>query len=483
MSPRSTLLALVALCALAPSLHAQQFRVVDLGTLAGHEESRAWGLNDHGQVVGWSRSGSTLRAFRHDPGAGMVDLGVLAGASSSAARGIANDGSVVGSSWAAPISQPGHAVLWTPTGLPVDLGALPGGATSEAFAVNSQGRVVGQAQGAAFSPEPFIASAATGANLASLAPGAAGNAWAVDEAGWIAGEVVLAPVLWSPAGVREDLATLPGLPRGRAQAINGQRAVAGVLEDPSGTTARLVLWDDAGLHDLGVVGRYSQVSDLNDGGWIVGSDQFSFQVAARGFVHRPGVGLQYVDDLLDASSSGWTITSVFGVNEAGQFAANGVDPSGARRAVRLDPTGAFAGLAVTTSCRGELNSAGLEGRLTPSAIDVVGRTMDLGVSGLPAGTFGMSLVSRSPGYTARPGGSAGALCLGGVIGRRVGGQVMVASAAGAWLEPCDLDAIPLAATYAAVQQGETWHFQAWYRDVAAGGGPTSNFTSASRVRF
>ena len=43
--------------------------------------------------------------------------------------------------------------------------------------------------------------------------------------------------------------------------------------------------------------------------------------------------------------------------------------------------------------------------------------------------------------------------------------------------------VPTNANLTAVAAGETWSWQAWYRDVDGGGAPTSNFSSAISVTF
>jgi len=74
------------------------------------------------------------------------------------------------------------------------------------------------------------------------------------------------------------------------------------------------------------------------------------------------------------------------------------------------------------------------------------------------------------------------LCLGGSIGRFVGpGQVMNSGASGSFTLTVDLSALPTPTGLVTAQPGETWNFQAWYRD--ANPGPTSNFTDAVAVTF
>ena len=81
------------------------------------------------------------------------------------------------------------------------------------------------------------------------------------------------------------------------------------------------------------------------------------------------------------------------------------------------------------------------------------------------------------------GGSYGVLCLGGAIGRFVGpGQVQGATASGTISLTLDLTQLPTANGLVGAGAGETWNFQAWYRDVS-GGVVGSNFTDGVSVVF
>lgn len=139
---------------------------------------------------------------------------------------------------------------------------------------------------------------------------------------------------------------------------------------------------------------------------------------------------------------------------------------------------------VTRYCSASPNSTSASARIDARGIDVLARRMELHGTDLPALVTAYSLASRSFGFVAFPGSSAGHLCLGGAIGRRVGGQVLTSDATGAVVEVVDLDALPQPTGTVAVQAGESWHFQLWYRDTILGLGiPTSNFTDAVRVNF
>ncbi len=84
-----------------------------------------------------------------------------------------------------------------------------------------------------------------------------------------------------------------------------------------------------------------------------------------------------------------------------------------------------------------------------------------------------------------PGGAQGSLCLGGAgypIGRHNRSHELGnTGAAGAMDLTLDLNDIPTALGIQVIVAGQTWNFQAWYRDM----NPTqaSNFTDALSVQF
>ncbi len=88
------------------------------------------------------------------------------------------------------------------------------------------------------------------------------------------------------------------------------------------------------------------------------------------------------------------------------------------------------------------------------------------------------------GFVANAGGSQGNLCLGGVIGRYVGpGFIKNSGATGGFNLAVNLQQTPAGGSFVAVLPGQTWNFQAWYRDIGSGGQPSSNFTDGRTVTF
>ena len=104
----------------------------------------------------------------------------------------------------------------------------------------------------------------------------------------------------------------------------------------------------------------------------------------------------------------------------------------------------------------------------------------LRASRLPTNQFVMFIASQVSGSTPGAGGSQGTLCLTGNIGRYNGvGQIMSAGSSGSVSLTPNLDSMPTGV--GAVLPGDTWYFQAWFRDSNPQG--TSNFSDALEVTF
>ncbi|HCY64880.1 MAG TPA: HAF repeat-containing protein [Oxalobacteraceae bacterium] len=113
--------------------------MTSLGTLGG-KNSFAYGINNHGDVVGTSQTAgdTATRAFLYRSGT-MVDIGTLGGTNSTA-YGINDNRHIVGDS-DLPGNARSHAFLYDGVTMK-DLGTL-GGASSVAKAINNAGQVVG----------------------------------------------------------------------------------------------------------------------------------------------------------------------------------------------------------------------------------------------------------------------------------------------------------------------------------------------------
>ena len=117
---------------------ALEYEVIDLGTLGG-TSSVAQGVNDRGQVVGWSLDADgRTQAFFWQNGT-MTGLGFLPGGTSSVANAINNNGEITGNADVSPTNF--HAFLYASNNL-VDLGTL-GGPNSCGRAINDRGDITG----------------------------------------------------------------------------------------------------------------------------------------------------------------------------------------------------------------------------------------------------------------------------------------------------------------------------------------------------
>ena len=130
------------------SAQAQTYHLTDLGTIntdpeTGVVSSHPTGINNAGQVAGYSYSGTSNHAARFTNGL-VEDLGVIPGGQTSQGWGINGLGDVVGDSqYSVNGGSIRHAALFR-NGTVTDLGFLPGwGNYARANGINNLGEVVG----------------------------------------------------------------------------------------------------------------------------------------------------------------------------------------------------------------------------------------------------------------------------------------------------------------------------------------------------
>lgn len=184
---------------------------------------------------------------------------------------------------------------------------------------------------------------------------------------------------------------------------------------------------------------------------------------------------------LCARYSAGLVSDFFGVAWVDYSPTNGGDIEGGLYELPDD----FGQSIGSTYCPALPNSSGTFARMRADGAGLVVLTdVRLTAWQLPLNSTLFFATSMTQGFVANPGGSAGNLCLGGAIGRFVGpGQVLNSGAQGQASLQLDLSNHPTPTGSVSVVQGNTWNYQAWFRDTAPGGGSTSNFTDAVALTY
>ena len=212
-------------------------------------------------------------AFFWDSTTGMTDLGSLGG--DSVATGINDSGQIVGYSTLPDNTV--HMVTWTTTGGIVDLGSIDNSGSSSGSAINSAGNIVGTGVDANGRQVAFFWSAATGYVSLGAAPR---NGYSlgsdINDSDTITGEVYYEPTqafVWRPSFSKvKYIGTLAGGSTSEALAINNLGHVTGTATLPTGE-GHAILWTKTdGMRDIGTVqpGDTTFGTGINDNDEVVG---------------------------------------------------------------------------------------------------------------------------------------------------------------------------------------------------------------------
>jgi probable HAF family extracellular repeat protein len=325
---------------------AQAYRpVIDLGTLAGHNCSVAYSINDNGQIVGYSGDpGSTgePRACLFDPtgGGANINLGGLGGDYWGEARYINNNGQVVGyADNSSGASGYGRPCLFDPTGggANTDLGTF-GGSVGQARCINNSGQIVGWGcDSSNYLHACLFDPTGGGANTDLLGRFAS----SINDSGQIVGDSLRA-CLFDPSGggANINLGTL-GRFYSEALSINNSGQIVGCAENSAGKQ-HACLFDPTGGGnniDLEPGGVYSPsfAFSINDSGQIVGFLGPSAQVGRACLFDPTGQGNNIDLNTLIDPSSGWTLTGAYSINNNGWIVGYGTNPDGYGHAFLLTP--------------------------------------------------------------------------------------------------------------------------------------------------
>ena len=290
-----------ALCAftllVATRAGAQPYTLTDLEPVFGEGWWSGIDLNNRGQVL-------TLDAL-WTPGEGVTPLPFSAYA--------LNDvGQVVGSS----VQNPGRAIRWSAATGPQDVGP---GAVSD---INNRGDMVGSTYSEAEYFRPWRQPAGAARETLRLSDAEQGTAVAINESGAAVGYQPSGPRLeyWPPGET-----TAQRLDTGRIQTYANDINAAGQITGQAEDNKAYLYTPGQGILTLGELkDRDTWARGLNDDGHVVGSATDDID-SDRGlaFLWTPELGMRDLNDLVDASAAGWTLTEAWAINNAGQIAGFG----------------------------------------------------------------------------------------------------------------------------------------------------------------
>jgi probable HAF family extracellular repeat protein len=310
----------------APSYHS----VVDLGTLGG-ERTTAMGINNSGDVVGFSQNErGASRAFLYSGGS-LIDLGTLGGAESFAYR-ISDNGVVVGR--AQDSDGKFHAFVTTTNGRAIELQTLDPRADGDygaATGINRLGEVTGyfttsgdhmSARNRIFQYLDFVIK-----DIGTFG-GEDGVAVAINDKGSIAGYFSDEP--HADYAEHRSFAVINGqlIPLGTlggklttARDINNRDEIVGDGDIGNGHH-HAFLFSAGQIRDLQTLpgGHRSVAYAISEGGDIVGLSEGA-QGSARAIIISSGV-MRDLNELIPAGS-GWVLTEARGINNAGRIVGTG----------------------------------------------------------------------------------------------------------------------------------------------------------------
>ncbi|MHC5184578.1 MAG: DUF3466 family protein [Planctomycetota bacterium] len=297
------------------------YTITDLGTLGG-TSSRAYGINESGQIVGKSdiTGDSVSHAFLYD-GIKMHDLGTLGGPSSNAIS-LNDNAEVVGHSRITGDSS-SHAFYYDGTTMH-DLGTL-GGSWSEALGINNSGVIVGYSDITGDSARHAFYYDGTMHDLSTLG-GSASEALNINESGHIVGYSDITGdsahhAFYYDGTIMHDLETLGGT-NSYAFGINESGQIVGE-SDITGDSASNAFYYDGTMHDLGTLGGTSSIAfRINEQGQAVGESDIIGDSVLHAFLYD-GNGLIDLNDLIPIDS-GWELTVAVDINNSGQIVGWGM---------------------------------------------------------------------------------------------------------------------------------------------------------------
>jgi probable HAF family extracellular repeat protein len=366
---------LASLAGATPTAWAQ-YSLTDLGVLPGKIESVPAAINNMAQVVGTSSAGATAQsAFRYDDNGkkALEEIGRIHGGEISRAFGINEVGQVVGDSTFGSINSRlpvSHAVLFN-NGLVQDLGFLKGGYYSRANGINASGQVVGFSSPTrdGTNSRAFIWTASSGMTDIGTLGGPYAQAYGINDIGYVTGTSqavtgvarATRAFLYQPLSMTmrftrqmQDLGTLGGN-SSYGMSINATNHVAGYSElNNTDDRIHAFLHDGTKMRDLGSLGAKMLESDksyalgINVADQVVGYSYLPAQTdppSSRpepqqvAFFYERGQMID-LNTWIGALASKYHLDAATSINDKAQITAIALDKNtNALHAVLLTPTG------------------------------------------------------------------------------------------------------------------------------------------------
>ncbi len=316
------------------------YKIIDLGNLGGTAE--AFGLNDQGEVVGYSKTTKgAWDAFVYKNGK-MKSLGSLM-AGGSIATGINDRGQIVG--WSSNKKGSVNLAFLYSDGRMKAIGKVPPELPTHAlpnFSINNRGQVIG------FSSNAGDAEMLSGGRLTDLGSlkGLGSVALGLNNHGAVVGYSNVTPyrdffdqgiqhAFLYQKGQMTDLGTLGGN-FAEATAINNSGDVVGWSSTTGSLEDDVFLYHDGTMINLGNLGGpAASPTGVNDKGQVVGWSNVNGSATEEQFLYSNG---KMVDlNTLIPTNTGLTLGQVVGINNRGQIAADGTTQRGKQVVLLLNP--------------------------------------------------------------------------------------------------------------------------------------------------
>jgi probable HAF family extracellular repeat protein len=312
--------------------NAQSYTFTDLGTLGG-SDSTAYGINNAGQIVGWSEDANGVQTATLWNGTMATALGFLAGYTPSEfayAVGINNAGQIVGVTSPYGGGTPTTATVWngtTPT-------ALSG---SGAFAINAAGKIGGYSATVEGGFSEAIEWIGTTATVLISGVGCYCEVTALNNVGQILVASDGGPVLFNgttPTFLNSLGAEGGAYPSGMNDA--GQIVGSGYFFETNMDQA--VLWNDTTPTILGTLGGVNTAANaINNLGQIVGYSTYadSSNDTANATIWK---GTTPIDlNTLATLPQGFQLNEAIAINDSGQIVGYGTNSENQFHAFLLTP--------------------------------------------------------------------------------------------------------------------------------------------------